>query len=259
MIRIGVIGAGVIGQRIAQIAREHPSGTVISGFLTRGGIPECVEAESIPVATTLDEFLKLGHDVVIESAGQAALIEHGPQVLGAGKILVPASVGSFAHPDILNAHLEACKYSGGKIRLASGAISGLDALAAARKAGLRRVRYVGVMAGMVEKDALPAEPRTDRVKVFAGTAREAALKFPKNANLTLTIAMAGIGMDATEVELYRDASAPRNVHELQAEGDFGSMKIVIEGVRISPSSPSSHIVPASLFNAAAGVYYLPVS
>ena len=257
MIRIGIVGAGVIGRRIAQIASFQPSGAQICGFLTR--TEETTADGEIPVTTSFDEFMAWHPEVVIEAAGQAALAEYGPKIVAVGKTLVPASVGAFASPEIFDIFLATAKISNAKIRLASGAIAGLDGLAAARAAGLRRVRYTGIMAGIAEKNADLGASGEGRIQVFCGTAREAALKFPKNANLTLTIALAGLGMDETEVTLYRDDTAGRNTHELEAEGDFGTLKLSVQGARISGTSPSSQIVPASLFNAAIGIYFLPIN
>jgi len=257
VIRIGIIGAGVIGRRIAQIASRHESGAQICGFFTR---TEGVEVSGdIPVTASFDTFIAWQPDVVIEAAGQAALVEYGPEVLTVGKTLVPASVGAFANPDVLRHFLISARCSNGKIHLASGAISGLDGIAAARLAGLRRVRYIGTMAGMLKQNAKQATPQQERTLVFSGTARDAALKFPKNANLTLTIALAGLGIDHTEVTLYRDDTASHNTHDLEAEGDFGTLKVSVQGRRISATSPSSQIVAPSLFNAAAGIYYLPIN
>ncbi|CPL54796.1 L-aspartate dehydrogenase [Bordetella pertussis] len=84
-------------------------------------------------------------------------------------------------------------------------------------------------------------------------------RFPKNVNLTGTIALAGIGFDRTRVEMLIDPDATANVHELLARGEFGDFHARVSGLRISESSPSSRIVAGSLAQAALGSGFLALS
>ncbi len=69
---------------------------------------------------------------MVECAGHAALAEHGAEVLKRGINLVVASVGALARPDLERALREASMAGEAHIRIPSGAIGGLDALASAR-------------------------------------------------------------------------------------------------------------------------------
>ena len=79
--------------------------------------------------------------------------------------------------------------------------------------------------------------------LFTGTAREAAMKFPANANVAATIALAGLGMDETMVELTVDPTINKNKHTIVAEGGFGQMTIELVGVPL-PSNPKTSTLAA---------------
>ena len=67
--------------------------------------------------------------------------------------------------------------------------------------------------------------------------------FPKNANVAMTTALAGIGPDKTEIELVADPTATTNRHELHAEGGFGTMDVVMANNPF-PANPKTSAMAA---------------
>jgi aspartate dehydrogenase len=132
--------------------------------------------------------------------------------------------------------------------LPAGAIGGIDAIAAMRLAGLATVRYRSRKPPAAWRGS-PAEQVTDlgkltqQVVLYKGTAGEAALLYPQNANVAAAVALAGLGFDATEVELVADPDAPGNVHEIEAEGAAGRFAIQLQG-KPSRSNPKTSALAA---------------
>lgn len=193
--------------------------------------------------------LPAGIDVVIDCAGHAALRTHGPDILARGMDLVSVSVGALADADLSHALEAAAQKGRARLHLASGAIGALDCLQAARAGSLAQVSYVGrkpptgwkgsVAEQTVDLDGL----HSGSVIHFEGTAREAALRYPKNANVAAAVALAGTGFDATRVTLIADADVSENIHEVTAQGDFGQFTFRICGKAL-PGNPRSSALAA---------------
>lgn len=79
--------------------------------------------------------------------------------------------------------------------------------------------------------------------LFDGSAFDAVEKFPKNVNVALVLAIAGIGADKTNVRVIVDPAVERNSHTIEAEGDFGRMELKIENNPM-PDNPKTSLLAA---------------
>lgn len=267
MRRVCLIGYGGIARDMMaalQAAKISPNAFELVGTLVRPGkTTETRERfPELAVVESLDALQAFEPDIVVEAAGQRAVIDHGEAVLQSGIDLIVSSVGALAEQGLVERLQAAARKGGSRIVLPAGAIGGIDALAAMRLAGLRAVRYRGTKPPAAWRGS-PAERQADldhlshRAVVFEGSAREAALAFPQNANVAATIALAGLGFDATRVELIADPTAVRNTHEIEADGATGKFQLRIEGVA-SASNPKTSALTAfsiarALMNEAAGI------
>lgn len=249
---IALIGYGAIARYVAQhIAKE--SGLALAAIIAS---PER-DAQAVSgfepgmaVAHAISE-LSCPPDLVLDCAGHGALRQHGAAVLAAGIDLITVSAGALADPELHAKLRSAAAGSGAHLRIASGAIGALDALSAASIGGLESVTYRGRKppAGWLGS---PAENQLDLTSLtsaalhFSGTARDAALTYPKNANVAASIAMAGIGFDDTRVELIADPGISDNIHEVSAEGAFGQLDFCIRGRALDDNPRSSALTAMSV-------------
>jgi aspartate dehydrogenase len=203
-----------------------------------------------PIVRALPELLAAMPDLVVECAGHGAVKAHGARILETGLDLVIVSTGSLADEALLTG-LAAAARSKARIKLPAGALPGVDALAAGRLAGIDRVELKSskpplAWSGTPAEQAVDLKSVNTATVIFSGTAREAALAYPKNANVAATAALAGIGFEKTRVTLIADPAVTQNVHRLEADGAFGSLRLEIKA-NPSPDNPkTSHMAALSI-------------
>jgi len=233
---VAVIGYGAIGRVLASelLADAHAPG--LAGVLVRSARDEARSnlPADVPVLTSIEELLVLAPDIVAECAGQEALVHFAPTLLSAGIDVMAISTGALARPGILDDWVARAKTGRAQLFVPAGAIAGLDGLGAHRLAGLSSVTYTSIKPpiawqGTPAENMLTLEAIHERTVFFEGSAREAAVSYPKNANLAATVALAGIGLDETAVRLVADPAATGNTGVIEAESAIGSLRIEMAG------------------------------
>jgi aspartate dehydrogenase len=71
---------------------------------------------------------------------------------------------------------------------------------------------------------------TEPLRIFEGTAREAAKGFPANLNVAVALSLAGIGPDKTRVEIWADPTVTRNTHRIEVDSDSARFSMGIENI-----------------------------
>ena len=223
--RVALAGFGTVGR---DLARRLVAGAIPEARLTAISARDLDRArrnaaglEPPPLVLPLAE-LPAHADVIVECATGDALPEIARIALGAGKVLVPVSVGGLAaHPEVL----DRVGASGGRIKIATGALPGLDAIRAAAEGEIGSLKLTSrIRPNSLVREAYVRErgfdftqPISKPVQVFAGTAREAALAFPKHFNVAVTLSLAGIGLDRTEVLVLADPDVAGAVHHVEVD------------------------------------------
>jgi aspartate dehydrogenase len=248
-LKIAIIGFGAIGSFVIDHLVREPTFDV-AGVLSK---PPPATKPKVRLFEDIDTLLVAQPDVVVECAGHQALKEFGELVLRRGSDLLVASIGALADSDLeAGLHRAACA-GGSRLLIPGGALGGIDAIGAAREAGLTSVYYVGRKAPSAWKNTA-AEGLIDLDSVKQATvflecdARHAALQFPQNANVVAALALAGLGFERTRVQLIVDPAARGNAHSIMAHGTFGEISATIQSTTLPSNPKTSVLAPYSLIH-----------
>lgn len=264
--RIALLGHGAIGRRVEAALRTRLApGAALAALLRPGTLRpgEDTAGAGLRRFEDLGALLAWRPALAVECAGHAVVAQAVPALLRAGCDVLIVSVGALGDAALRAEIEQAARAGGGRPLVVSGAIGGLDALRAARAAGLDSVRYTGRKPPLAWAGT-PAQARCDLAAVreptvvFEGHADQAARAFPKNANVTAAVALAGIGFERTAVTLVADPGVTANVHELQASGPFGSLSLQLANAPL-PDNPKTSWLAALSIEAALLAHFHPFS
>lgn len=235
-LRVAIAGLGAVGLDVARRLDRGLPGFTLAAVSARDmdGARRKLQGLSRPVPTVSIEGLEPLADLVVEAAPAALLPEIVGPFVRAGKTAIVLSVGALLNNENL---VDAARRHGGKIIVPSGALLGLDAVAAAAEGEIRSVRMItrkpvrGLMgAPYLEEHGIEIEGIEEPLRVFSGTAREAGAGFPANLNVVVALALAGIGPDRTSIEIWADPALTRNTHRIEVDADSASFAMTIENI-----------------------------
>jgi aspartate dehydrogenase len=180
------------------------------------------------------EALADAADIVIECAPSKLVRSIVAPAVSRGKTAIVLSVGALLQNEDL---IALAKEHGGQIVVPTGALIGLDAMTAAAVGTINSVRMVSrkPIAGLLGAPHLvehniEIEGITEPLRIFEGTAREAAKGFPANLNVAVALSLAGIGPDRTRVEIWADPTVSRNTHRIEVDSDSARFAMSIENI-----------------------------
>jgi aspartate dehydrogenase len=235
-LRVAVVGLGPIGIKVVEALDRGIEGMVLAAVSVQN--PEKhrdrLARLATPPAILPIEALCDVADMVIECAPSKLVRSIVAPFVASGKIAVVLSAGALLdHEDLI----ELAKQNGGQIVVPTGALIGLDAVTAAAVGTIHSVRMVtrkpvrGLAgAPYIVENNIDIERITEPLKIFEGTAREAAKGFPANLNVAVALSLAGIGPDRTKLEIWADPALTRNMHRIEVESDSASFSMSIENI-----------------------------
>jgi aspartate dehydrogenase len=249
---IGIIGYGAIGQNLATCLIGQPDYRVT--VLTRSE-PATGGRSELAFLTSFQDFLADPPDLVVEAASAEAFRTLVPSCLEKGITVLAASVGALNNPGSLQHIAETCARTGARLILPSGAVGGLDYLAAVALVDDLKVVYtsrkpIAAWSGELAALGLQGRAQTEAITLFEGSATQAAALYPKNLNAGLTIALC-VGISRTFVRVVADPSVVENTHEIEVTSAAGRAQMRFEN-KPSPANPKTSMITA--FSLASAVF-----
>jgi len=235
-LRVAIVGLGPIGRSVAQAIDRGIMGLTLVALSAahpdrhRGFVSELSRTPALlPIEALADVA-----DLVIECAPSRLVRSIVAPFVGTGKTAVVLSAGALLEHDDL---IDLARRHGGQIVVPTGALIGLDAVTAAAVGTIHSVRMITrkpvqglIGAPYLIEHGIELATITEPLRIFDGTARQAAKGFPANLNVAVALSLAGIGPDRTTLEIWADPAATRNIHRIEVESDSARFSMSIENI-----------------------------
>ena len=89
------------------------------------------------------------------------------------------------------------------------------------------------------------KPLTEPLRLYSGGVTDAAGRFPANVNVAVALALAGIGPDATQYELWADPTVSRNTHTFSLKSAESDFEVRVAGVPTETNPATGKLTPLS--------------
>jgi len=247
-LNIGIVGCGAIGSSLAKIVKKRFFLQARICALYDKDIQKAKDLSGVIsknknlALNSLKEII-LSSELIIEAASSCDSWKITKNTLLLGRSIMVMSVGGVAS-HIQEARKLAKRYKA-KIYIPSGAISGIDALKAAKIGGIKKVvlttiknprAFQGVK--FVEDKKLELNKIKKDTVLFFGKAKEAVKYFPQNINVAAVLSIAGTGADKTYVKIIVSPKTAKNIHEINFESNSGRVFTRTENL-LHPDNPKT--------------------
>ncbi len=244
-IKVGLIGCGAIGARLAKSLQtqfsEHAQLAYVCEHHTDKVRQLLKKIRCKAELADFDETIEYS-DFLIEAASPDVATGLIHKAVPLGKTILIMSAGGLLNVD--SDWLK--KYPESSIFCPSGAIAGIDGVLAARESGPVQVKLItrkppGALEGapfFKGKKVITLLKGKSPACIFKGTAAQAIQGFPKNINVSVILSLAGAGAAKTRVEIWTARGWTKNEHEFEVIGKFGKLQCCATNVP-SPDNPKT--------------------
>jgi aspartate dehydrogenase len=235
-LRVAIAGLGSIGTKIATALDQGIEGLTLSAVAVRDPAKHRAFLSDLRHPPQILPIDQLGDaaDIVVECAPSSQLRAIVEPAVKRGRSAVVVSVGGLLDNFDL---VDIARTKGGRILVPTGALIGLDAVNAAAVGTIHSVKIVtrkpvdGLKgAPFIVENKIDIDNLREPLKLFEGSAREAAKGFPANVNVAVALSLAGIGPDRTQMQVWADPTVTRNVHRIEVEADSARFSMGIENI-----------------------------
>jgi aspartate dehydrogenase len=245
-IRVGILGCGAIGSRIARsIKIECDEKACVSALFDINP----TKAENLQKFFTPKKIVKKTYtdllkscDLVIEAVNAPDTHQLIRQAILADKDVLVMSVGKFIDG---NSILKLAEKQGVRLLIPSGAIAGIDAIKAAALGKIyhitlttRKPVYGFADNAYIQDRRINLSQIKKETILFEGNVKEAVKCFPQNINVAATIALASGAKDKLKIRISTSPEFKVNSHEIEVVGEFGRLVTKTENV-VCPDNPKT--------------------
>ncbi|RVU39544.1 aspartate dehydrogenase [Hwanghaeella grinnelliae] len=255
-VKVALAGLGAVGLKVAEWLDSDDARTLGQGLdlVAATASSESSARTKLAGLTHQPSYLSPGDlaeaaDVVVECLPPDLFRAVAEPTVKAGKVLMPLSVTQLlVNWDIVDLATE----TGARIIVPTGALLGLDAVRAAAEGTLRSVtmRTRKPPAGLAKapfviEQGIDLSDLSEPLRLYQGSVRDAAQKFPANVNVAVALSLAGAGPDETQYEIWADPGVTRNTHVIEVDAAEVSFEMSIAGVPTEENPATGKLTPLS--------------
>ncbi|MBM3255447.1 MAG: aspartate dehydrogenase [Candidatus Omnitrophica bacterium] len=247
-IKIGIVGCGAVGTSLAKaIKADFPLSARIASLCDieknrADSLSQKISGNNSLAVLNIRSLISRSK-LVIECASSLCSWDIAKEALNRGRDIMIMSAGGLISR--LPALTKLADKHAARVYIPSGAISGIDALKAAKVSGIKSITlttrkhplsFKGVKYIKEKRIALD-KIRGEKI-LFSGAASEAVKYFPQNINVAAVLSMAGIGENKTRVRIIADNRVKRNIHEIRIVSKAGDIITRTENL-LHPDNPKT--------------------